>query len=637
VNAATDLRDILRTALPPVTQDEQSFLAYLVRTEGALVCVDCEWHRETGELELIGVGNAAGVAQLEWDPRFGPEALMFQNAFAGFIASNTVVYHNADADLRALRRAGFDVGVAGHQRLEDTMLAHAVLYSEEDHDLAYVRAECGGSLPPCEELHGTREKDRDAWLLHNAVSVVDTVVVWRRGIEPAFAADPAAEYIYRSQSLAILPEIIAGNERGIAVDPVVAYELRDAYAPRIEQGLRLAQAWCGYPINLSSPDQRLHQFYNVEGFPVQYKKARPGDDPPATTDKDALAVLRRLQGTEWDDEAPATLDLAEANIDAGGHPLLEALYLYSGAKQRLSHYVLPCFDDSGAPRARIYPETRMHAQETGRHSIVGPALQQFKRREDYLIRPDAGWPWFGWDWSNIETWLLGYLAGDALILEAKRQGWDTHTVNFCDLVGIPYPPKLTKAVHACPCADCTAWRTGLKWVGDDDIRRTFSKRCIFRTHYRGNPEQMGDIPGAKALGFDAKTMTAAVNRYLDKHFAIREFWQEIERQVDRDGLVRSFMGRPRRLTAPGRNARYREACNDPLQAGVADIYNQTIVIVKRALPHVRLVHGRHDAQWWAIPEDRWDVDVPVIKAVAERMFFINGYEAWFPASWKERR
>ena len=59
---------------------------------------------------------------------------------------------------------------------------------------------------------------------------------------------------------------------------------------------------------------------------------------------------------------------------------------------------------------RIFPEVRLHVQETGRHSYVNPPLSQYRGELLGLIAPDPGTVWVGHDWSNIETWLLGYLA-----------------------------------------------------------------------------------------------------------------------------------------------------------------------------------------------------------------------------------
>lgn len=622
---------ILRMELPTCYSDR------LVPFKGR-VTIDLEWERDHPEiLKLIGVGNREHMTQLHWQ-RAGTDAQRSIREWLLTIAlTQPVVYHNAVADIRVLRMHGFAIAPAMHLKLDDTMLADAALFAEEDHDLGDVaRRHGGGVLPEWKDLS---ESHPD---LYNAADLLAPILCME-ALEAWFVRDPRAEHIYRSQSLPLLQYIIEGEERGVAVDAEVAFRLKAKFDQRCEEAQRLAQAYSGYPINLGSPDQLMHSFYVVEGLPIQWdKKSRFDEEPKATTDKDALAALRRLHGTEWDEDDESTLETAVQAIEDGGHPMLEARYLYYGAQQARSHYVAPCLewdekDNVVGAKVRIYPETRIHAQASGRHSIVGPPLTQFKRENFKLIKPDPGWPWFGFDWSNIETWLLGYLAGDELILKAKEANWDTHVVNFCDLAGISYPPILTKSVHKSDAPECVAWRDAIGWTGDDDIRRTFAKRAVFRTHYRGNPEGMGDIPGAKALKMDAERMTAAVNRYLDKHHWIREFWKRIEHAVDTEGVVYTWDGRPRRMTGTSVNARYREASNHPLQGGVAGIYNQTYLEIKRLLPDARFVTGAFDAQWWALPEDLYDVYSAVIMAVAQRHYTINGQDAFFPASAKEKR
>lgn len=620
----------LQAICPPITRNGGVF------ADGERVTIDLEWERDHPEiLKTIGVGNVRAVSQFWWQELDEAARQRLREWLTFLVIVNPVVYHNAIADIRVLRMHGFKIHPNMHLQLDDTMLADAALFAEEDHDLGSIGTRLVG-LPEWKDLSESHPE------LYNAIDLLAPMRIIERIEAEWWPVDPRAENIYRSQSLPLLPHVLENEERGIAVDGAVAYELKDKFDRKCDEALRLGQAYLGYPINLGSPDQLSHALYTVEGLPVQWAKKQDWDaDPKATTDKDALAALRKLQGTEWDEEAEPTLEMADAAIEAGGHPLLEARYLYYGAQQARSHYVDPCLiwekDKVVGVHERIFPETRIHAQASGRHSIVKPPLPQIKGDNRRLIKPDPGWPWFEFDWSNIETWLLGYLAGDELILQAKADNWDTHTVNLCDLMGIAYPEDKTKNVHTCECQGCREWRLRIKWAGADDIRRTFSKRGIFRTHYRGNPEGMGDIPGAKALGMDGPRMTAAVNRYLDKHHWIREFWKEIEHQVDTQGVVYTWDGRPRRLTAKGVNARYREASNHPLQGGVAGVYNQTYLTVKRLIPEARFVTGAYDAQTWALPAPLYDVYARVILNVAQRHYLINGRDAFFPASVKKRR
>jgi DNA polymerase I-like protein with 3'-5' exonuclease and polymerase domains len=624
----------LRAALPPIVTEHERGLDVLEGGHGGRpLVIDCEWDRKTGELTLIGVGHDAVVVQIEWAGLDEYRRVEARMAIERLVQRVPIVYHHGVSDLKKLRAHTFDVHPATHFAIDDTVLAHAVLDAEEEHTLEYL-VEKYGKLPQHKDLNELAPRE------YNAADVVETFLIWTRDLRPRLARDPSADSVYREMSIAYLCELqIEQEEAGIRVDKSVPYPMRDKYAAKIEQAERLAQAYVGWPLNLRSADDKKLWLYDVEAMPAQHKRAPRGKEKPVTIDKDAVAALRRLVGTEWEPDEEPTLEAAWAAIEAGGNPLLEATYLNMGAQQALSHYVMPCFETDAkgeivGVRDRIYPEVRIHVQETGRHSYVGPALSQYRGELTKLITPDVGTVWVGHDWSNIETWLLGYLANDEVILEAKRGNWDTHTLNYCDITGTPKPPMLTKALHAAP--ECAAWRERLKWKGEDDDRRVFAKRFVYRLHYRGRPENAGDIPGARALGFDKTRLVDASQKYLARHPALVAYWQKIERQAAQYGIVYSFMGRPRRLTSPHPNARAREACNDPMQAGVADIYITTALKVRRAAPYARLVFGSYDSQWWQVPAEREAEFAEVYKVIVQRGFEINGQEASFPASFKRR-
>jgi hypothetical protein len=101
-------------------------------------------------------------------------------------------------------------------------------------------------------------------------------------------------------------------------------------------------------------------------------------------------------------------------------------------------------------------------------------------------------------------------------------------------------------------------------------------------------------------------------------------------------MVRTFMGRPRRLTSQWPNARKREGSNHPMQGGVSDIYVTTALLIKAAAPWARLVFGAHDAQTWQVAAEREAEFVGIAAPITNRVFRINGHDATFPATFKRR-
>jgi DNA polymerase I-like protein with 3'-5' exonuclease and polymerase domains len=78
----------------------------------------------------------------------------------------------------------------------------------------------------------------------------------------------------------------------------------------------------------------------------------------------------------------------------------------------------------------------------------------------------------------------------------------------------------------------------------------------------------------------------------------------------------------------------REACNHPMQGGVADIYITTALAVKEAAPWARLVYGAHDSQWWEMPGYRREEFEALYRPIVEREYVIRGRRVRFPADYK---
>jgi DNA polymerase family A len=615
------------------------------------ICIDLEWHSKKcrcgrdlalGALELVGVGNRTRVCQFWWVELAPDQQDAVRRWVEYIVAHHTTAYHSSISDIKKMRENGFNIDYGMHEQMDDTMLMDAVLNSELEHSLRDL-IERHGKLPQHKDLQWFAPKE------YNAADVAETDYVLE-ALQAQMKADPDAYRVYVTMSLAFLPQALESDECGIRTDKTQPLPLFDKYTKMVEQGQALANVAAGREVLLSSPDQVSHYLYNVALFP-EHRKDSYTDEPGAlTSDKDAIADLRRSLGTEWDEEDDPTLEMALHNIEMGGNAFLEAKYLYGGGAQALSHFVRPFIlfdaeDRVAGVRDRIFPECRMHSQTSGRHGYVGPKdnplrtgvpMTQLRGETELMVTPDIGFCWIGHDWSNIETWLLGALANDPLILMAKALNWDTHTVNMCDALGIPRPPKLDKRIHTCQCAACAMWRATINWLGDEDLRRTFFKRVIYRLHYRGLAANCGNIPGARALKMDVDRLIAASDSYMAKHQAIVAFWDKCDAQVEKEGLVRTFMGRPRRLTAKSPNARKREASNHGLQGGVADIYITTAVAVKARAPWARLMYGKFDSQWWQVPNERRLEFAAIYQPIVEREFNVNGLRIAFPASFKVR-
>lgn len=176
------------------------------------------------------------------------------------------------------------------------------------------------------------------------------------------------------------------------------------------------------------------------------------------------------------------------------------------------------------------------------------------------------------------------------------------------------------------------------WKGGDDPRRIFAKAGVFRLCYGGLPEGAPSIPGAKALNLPATQLVAASRRWIASHPAIKKFWKEIERQALTRRQLRTFLGRRWNFLSHDRKRILRQMYDFPMQGGVADIMNLTLISIKRALQtRVRLAYTMHDSIKLQVKVSPFlDGDLQTIKEIAQAEFNVGGIKMCFPAEFKRR-
>ena len=283
---------------------------------------------------------------------------------------------------------------------------------------------------------------------------------------------------------------------------------------------------------------------------------------------------------------------------------------------------------------RVYPEIQIHAQASGRHSTVNPALATTPKDLRNLYLPDVGCVWFCYDWDQEELRILACEAGDVVLIRAFQQALDVHMQNTCEIFAIPYPPNLRAGCHIDD--ECSEWRLEYDWEGKDDRRRLFGKRRVYKLVYRG--EVTSYTPGAAELGLDRARLALVSNRWLAAHPSIPTYWRHIDKLVadQRRGFVRTWAGRRRPLSAIGPKAG-REAANHPMQGGGVDIYNLTIIEVSEEVKCVEFAYGMHDSHKWSMERTLFDSPMGQeycqrIAKIAQQPRSINGVLMPFTAN-----
>jgi DNA polymerase I-like protein with 3'-5' exonuclease and polymerase domains len=598
------------------------------------VAIDTEYGRDSKVLELIGMGSPGGeVIQIAWGGLGESARTYVVQGMRELLALTRVVVQNFMADLPVLEQNLGLVWADYRHGIDDTMLAHAVLFSDWPHDLEFL-ASLYSSYDKMKHL------SKDDPELYNQGDVLDTIAAWQ-SLSANLAKDPESDRVYRDQSLALVPILLEVHPRGIRVNkdrigPAIA-----DYEARLQWARQVGMVYSGIPtFNIGSGDQMKWWLYAVEGMPEQKNRMTGA----LSVDEDSIAVLRQLvepvpDVDEEREQGGLTLDQAITRIHAGAHPLLEARVVYMAAQQVLSHYLYPCcvYEGRGKKRKvtsireRIYPQFKIHAQASGRWSTTNPPLAQLPLDLRDIICPDEGWSWIGFDWSNIERRNLQALTGSKRLKEIFDNGWDMHTLTMCDVFGYEYPPDRRDPDSV----DNAEWSRKIRWSGKDDIRRTFAKRFSYRLDYGGEPKSAGGIPGAKQLQLTPEKLIAASNRYLKADPDYSRWRLAQARKAVKDREVRTSSGR-RRLLLGDERAAIRESYNHPNQGGVADVFNLTVVRIANTIPGVHFVYGMHDSQIWAVRSEDYDAAREQIQAIAEREWEINGQKVIFPASFKER-
>lgn len=178
-----------------------------------------------------------------------------------------VILHNAPVDVPHLSR----IMPLDQVRLDDTMLAHAVLYGgREPKDGPNQRggAAFAHNLNYLGSLYGQTNRHKHLEYInpiqYSAGDALHTMDAWL-GMQHEFVRDPQSLEVYEQYQRPLLSIILAARARGLRVDQErVTTALKDLEQGQEEQTL-MAQAVVGWPINLQSGPQVSQWLYQVEG------------------------------------------------------------------------------------------------------------------------------------------------------------------------------------------------------------------------------------------------------------------------------------------------------------------------------------------------------------------------------------
>ena len=514
-------------------------------------------------------------------------------------------FWNAKADLPIIQRNLHRVP----DRIEDPMQAHSCLWPDMPHDYEFV-ASIYGKYPKLKHL------SKENILLYHWGDMIDLVWIWDE-LKKEFVHEQSCETKYRAQRLPLIPILLEREEAGILVSQEKIEEKIPQYHDLAYAATILAQAYCGFPLNLGSPNQMVSYLSSSETTKLR------------SLDKDVLAVARAKAlpfEADEEEEHGFSVNYVCTRIQQGAHPLLELRTMYAKNEKIVNSYLGPL-----RATRRVYPQFSLHTQAGNRHSITNPALATFPDDLRDILLPDPGHVWIGFDWDAQEPRIQWGESGSKVLEQAFLNGEDIHTSFVCALYGWERPQNIRIPHTAC---EDDVWRKAHGWEGKDDPRRVFAKQVRYEINYDHTEKAYNAQQKATRMGISPDVARRAAEVLLNTDPELRAWFRQVMKEGERTRMVRSWGG--------GRRVFYwadlfskiplNEMRNYPLQAGGADLNNLVIVEIAHTIPQAKFVYDMHDSQKWQCPAQGWEQVYAQLRPIVEKPRVINGRRIPFPAT-----
>ena len=468
----------------------------------------------------------------------------------------------------------------------DTMLAHHALSPDEPHNLqriALAYTEAPAWKPP-KNRNGMEAfaSDEEFWT-YNARDVRNTALAHRQ-MAPMLRAECVAQV--HDHDLRMATIAMEMQRVGIPLDEAERSALGVEYRVQTEQALAEMRHYL-----------RAWRIPAAGGEAIVAEEFNP-DSPKqlgwALFDKAGPCKLPALALSERSGEPSTSRDAVRPH---SSHPFVQMLLRYRDAKKIVGTYI----DSDGlrlAPDGRIHPSWKVHGTVTGRWSS-SPNLQNWPAIMRTIVKPPQGFVLVGADYSQLELRIIAALAGDATLIRLCMEADESDKTNpQKDPHSYVAALAFGKVFLDSDGKGRKALRDGTKSVvygmnygaGARKIQQT----VMSNEDYKGPPltiEMVERIMNAYFSGFPQ------VREYRD-----RALWQAEEARAVFSPILR------RRRPFPLKDIDATIAMNFPIQSCAADIMNESIDVLFRALPEADpdavILAQVHDAVYVECREER---------------------------------
>ncbi|MCP9817854.1 DNA polymerase I, partial [Synechococcus sp. GreenBA-s] len=382
--------------------------------QAELVGIGLAWGEGPADCTYIPIGHLPPVApDLLTAPPAAPPQLPLDavlSALAPWLASadHPKTLQNAKYDRLVLLRHGLALGGV----VMDTLLADYLRDANAKHGLDVLAERNFGFSPTSYGALVPKGATFAAVPIEEAALYcgMDVHVTWRlTGLLRAQLAElgPALPALLDQVELPLEPVLALMEATGIRIDKGYLAELSTELAATLQQLEVDAKAAAGVDFNLASPKQLGELLFDTLG--LDRKKSRKTK-------------------TGWSTDAAVLEKLEEA------HPVVPLVLEHRTLSKLKSTYVdaLPALVEPET--GRVHTDFNQAVTATGRLSSSNPNLQnipirtEFSRRIRKAFLPQEGWQLISADYSQIELRILAHLSGEAVLVEAYRNGDDVHAL-----------------------------------------------------------------------------------------------------------------------------------------------------------------------------------------------------------------
>jgi DNA polymerase-1 len=286
------------------------------------------------------------------------------------------------------------------------------------------------------------------------------------------------------------------------------------------------------------------------------------------------------------------------------------------------------------PEGRIHATLTQHVTVTGRLSSSDPNLQNLPRPDNdvFCIRdafmPREGYTFLVLDYDQLEMKLLAHESQEQNMIDVINRGWDIHTGTASLMYNYPYESIIDAVKKKKKAKDNKEIKLTDLELAMCQARQD-AKSVGFGLNYGEGPKKL-----AHTLGCSVDEAKRRIEKYFLPYPAVREFINDVHRQIRDRCMVSTLVGRPRRfpeMASIGDRPYWdlssqekmtvaqneRQSVNSIIQGGASDVAKKAMLLCEfdpqLADLGVEMLLQIHDELIFEVPVESMEEAMPIIK------------------------